>query len=162
MANPAPAKKATSSLSAPANQKKILRIGIVQNGRIVEERLLRKRGNVSIGRGADNTFLIPSKDLPRSFTIFEETRNGYVMNFVKGMDARVAIDGKILTLSQILERGEHVRKGPDYYKLDLSHSSRGKLVIGEITVLFHFVAPPPEMPRESVRTASSLARHPGG
>lgn len=147
MANSAPAKKSTSSLSVPAQQKKILRIGIVQNGRIVEERLLRKRGDVSIGRGADNTFLIPSKDLPRSFKIFEETRNGYVLNFVKGMDARVAIDGKILTLSQILERGEYVRKGTDYYKLDLSHSSRGKLVIGEITVLFHFVTPPPEMPK---------------
>lgn len=147
MANSTAAKKVTSSLNTSAPQKKILRIGIVQNGRIVEERLLRKRGDVSIGRGADNTFLIPSKDLPRSFKIFEETRNGYVMNFVKGMDARVAIDGKILTLSQILERGDHVRKGPDYYKLDLSHSSRGKLVIGEITVLFHFVVPPPEMPK---------------
>ena len=147
MATSTPVKKPTSSLNTTTNQKKILRIGIVQNGRIVEEKLLRSRGDVSIGRGADNTFLIPSKDLPRSFKIFEETRSGYVLNFVKGMDARVAVDGKILTLSQILERGEHVKKGTDYFKLDLSHSSRGKLVIGEITVLFHFVVPPPEMPK---------------
>lgn len=147
MATSTPVKKPTSSLNTTTNQKKILRIGIVQNGRIVEEKLLRQRGDVSIGRGADNTFLIPSKDLPRSFKIFEETRTGYILNFVKGMDARVAMDGKILTLSQILERGEHIRKGADYYKLDLAHSSRGKLVIGEITVLFHFVVPPPEMPK---------------
>ncbi len=147
MATSTPVKKPTSSLNTTTNQKKILRIGIVQNGRIVEEKLLRQRGDVSIGRGADNTFLIPSKDLPRSFKIFEETRSGYLLNFVKGMDARLAMDGKILTLSQILERGEHVRKGTDYYKLDLAHSSRGKLVIGEITVLFHFVVPPPEMPK---------------
>jgi hypothetical protein len=140
--------RATSALEFDTqSQKKVLRIGIVQNGRIVEERLLKKRGNISIGRAADNTFLIPSKDLPRSFKIFEETKISYDLNFVKGMDARLAIDGKVFTLNQVLERGEYVKQVGDYYKLELSGCSRGKLVIGEITILFHFVSPPPEFPK---------------
>ncbi|MBU1534838.1 hypothetical protein KKF84_05930 [Myxococcota bacterium] len=141
-------RKSTSALNVDtAAQKKILRIGIVQNGRIMEERLLKNRGHISVGRGADNTFLIPSRDLPKSFRVFEERKNGYIMNFVKGMDARLALDGKIFTLNQILERGDFVTKNGPYNQLDLSSCSRGKLVIGEITLLFHFVPPPPELPK---------------
>ena len=33
---------------------KILRIGIIQGGRIVEERLVRKRENITIGQSAKN------------------------------------------------------------------------------------------------------------
>ncbi len=141
-------RKSTSALNVDtATQKKILRIGIVQNGRIMEERLLKNRGHISVGRGADNTFLIPSRDLPKSFRVFEERKSGYVMNFVKGMDARLALDGKILTLNQLLERGNYLSRSGEYFQLDLSACSRGKLVIGEITLLFHFVAPPPELPK---------------
>jgi hypothetical protein len=138
----------TSALEIPSeSKKKILRIGIVQNGRIVEERLLKQRGHISIGRGADNTFLIPSKDLPKYFKVFEEAKDNYILNFVKGMDARLAIDGKIFTLNQIIERGEWVKKVGPYHRLDLTKCSRGKLVIGEVTILFHFVTPPPELPK---------------
>ncbi|MGM0596174.1 MAG: hypothetical protein ACQES9_03975 [Myxococcota bacterium] len=140
-------RKSTSALDTSKNKKQILRIGIVQNGRIVEEKLIKERGDISIGRGADNNFLIPSKDLPKHFKVFEETKSGYIMNFVKGMDARVAIDNKLFTLNQILEQGDYIKKGRDFFKLDLLHCSRGKLVIGEITLLFHFVTPPPELPK---------------
>ncbi|MBN2724933.1 MAG: hypothetical protein JXR95_12755 [Deltaproteobacteria bacterium] len=140
-------RKSTSALNVAESARKVLRIGIVQNGRIVEEKLLKKGGHVTIGRGADNVFLIPSKDLPRSFKVFEEVKNSYVLNFVKGMDARLAIDGKVVTLNQALERGEHIKKSGEYYKLDLANCSRGKLVIGEVTILFHFVPQPPELPK---------------
>lgn len=140
-------RKSTSALNVDQNAKKILRIGVVQNGRIVEEKLLRKGGHVTIGRGADNVFLIPSKDLPRSFKIFEETKKGYILNFAKGMDARLAMDGKVFTLNQMLERGENLTRSGEHYQLDLASCSRGKLVIGEVTILFHFVVPPPELPR---------------
>jgi len=36
---------------------KILRIGIIQGGRIVEERLVRKRENITIGQSAKNLFV---------------------------------------------------------------------------------------------------------
>ena len=53
---------------------KILQIGIIQNGKIVEERLVRQRENVTIGQSTKNTFVVPASNaLPRTFTIFELT-----------------------------------------------------------------------------------------
>ncbi len=56
---------------AQSRDRKILRIGIIQNGKIIEERLLRKRDSVTIGQSPRNTFVLPSGALPKSFTIFE-------------------------------------------------------------------------------------------
>ena len=55
--------------SAP--KPKILRIGIIQGGRIVEERLVRKRENITIGQSAKNMFVVPSEALPRNWLLFE-------------------------------------------------------------------------------------------
>ena len=53
---------------------KILRIGIIQGGRIVEERLVRKRENITIGQSAKNMFVVPSDALPRNWLLFEAER----------------------------------------------------------------------------------------
>ena len=37
---------------------RVLRVGIVQRGRIVEERLVRGRGTVTIGESTRNTFVL--------------------------------------------------------------------------------------------------------
>ena len=50
MATQAAARQPVSS--APGAKLKILRIGIIQGGRIVEERLVRKRENISIEQAA--------------------------------------------------------------------------------------------------------------
>ena len=49
---------------------KILRIGIVQGGRIVEERLVRQREHITIGQSAKNMFVVPSDALPRQWMLF--------------------------------------------------------------------------------------------
>ena len=56
---------------AKEGAKKILRVGIIQGGRIVEERLIRKREDVSLGTHAKNTFILPSSQLGKSFRLFE-------------------------------------------------------------------------------------------
>src|SRR5437870_4743481 len=126
---------------------KILRIGIIQGGKIVEERLVRKRENVTIGQSAKNTFVIPASNvLPRSMTIFELTQQGYALNFTEGMDGRIAFDQNVapVTLAQL--RSKAVKRG-DFLHVNLSDRARGKVVIGDVTILFQFVAPPPVQPR---------------
>src|SRR3954463_15398293 len=93
--------------SAP--KPKILRIGIIQGGRIVEERLVRKRENVTVGQSAKNMFVVPASNaLPRSFTIFELTPAGYALNFTEGMDGRIAFDQNVapVTLQQIRQKAQ--------------------------------------------------------
>src|SRR5205814_8166362 len=99
MANQAVARQLPSGAASP--KLKILRIGIIQGGRIVEERLVRKRENITIGQSAKNMFVVPSDVLPRHWLLFEVTGNRYVAHFSEGMDARIAVGSEIISLAQL-------------------------------------------------------------
>src|SRR3569623_1145929 len=130
--------------SAP--KPKILRIGIIKGGRIVEERLVRKRENITIGQSAKNKFVVTSDVLPRQWLLFEVTGNRYVAHFSEGMDAGIAVGSEIISLAQLRQSGKIQRKGHSYV-LPLDERSRGKIVLGAMTILFQFVTPPPPQPR---------------
>ena len=135
-----------AQLKNPEGAPKILRIGIIQNGKIVEERLVRKRESVTIGQSTRNTFVVPASNaLPRTFTIFELTPAGYAINFSDQMDGRVSLGDQVVALPA-LRQGKAQKKG-ELWHLLLPERSRGKVVIGDVTVLFQFVTPPPVQPR---------------
>ena len=54
----------------PGPRQRILRIGVLLGGKIVEERLIRERTSVTIGQSMKNTFSIPVEGLPLEFTLF--------------------------------------------------------------------------------------------
>jgi outer membrane biosynthesis protein TonB len=125
---------------------KILRIGIIQGGRIVEERLVRKRENITIGQSAKNMFVVPSEALPRNWLLFQVSGNQYVAHFSEGMDARIAIGNEIISLAQLKQTGKIQKKGPSF-ELPLDDRSRGKITLADMTILFQFVTPPIPQPR---------------
>jgi outer membrane biosynthesis protein TonB len=125
---------------------RILRIGIIQGGRIVEERLVRKRENISLGQSARNMFVVPSDALPRHWLMFEITPRGYVAHFADAMDARIAVGNEIISLAQLKQSGKIRRHGQAWVLL-LDERSRGKITVGDLTILFQFVTPPPPQPR---------------
>ena len=43
---------------------KVLRIGIIQGGKIIEERIVRRRETVTFGPSEKNTFVLPASDIP--------------------------------------------------------------------------------------------------
>ncbi|MBU1899370.1 AgmX/PglI C-terminal domain-containing protein [Myxococcota bacterium] len=122
--------------------RKILRIGIIQNGKIIEERLLRKREAVTVGQSAKNTFVLPSGGIPRSFTLFELRGGVYHLKFKSSMRGKVSVEDAVLDLESLRSRQLARAKG-DNFLLPLSSKSRGKVVIGDVTLLFQFVTPPP-------------------
>jgi outer membrane biosynthesis protein TonB len=125
---------------------RILRIGIIQGGRIVEERLVRKRENISLGQSARNMFVVPSDALPRHWLMFEITPRGYVAHFADAMDARIAVGNEIISLAQLKQSGKIRRHGQAWVLL-LDERARGKITVGDLTILFQFVTPPPPQPR---------------
>jgi TonB family protein len=134
----------TGGTAAPKSR--ILRIGVVQGGRIVEERLIRKRENITIGWSAKATFAVPSESLPKQWLLFEANPRGYVARFADGMDARIAVGNEVISLAQLKQAGRLRKQGPSLlYVLD--ERSRGKVTIGDLTILFQFVTPPPPQPR---------------
>jgi hypothetical protein len=146
MATQAAAKGFPQTQPGLAPKAKILRIGIIQGGRIVEERLVRKRENITVGQSARNLFVVPSDALPRHWLLFEITGNHYVAHFSDGMDARIAVGNDIIALSQLKQNGKIQKRGQSWV-LPLDERSRGKITVGDLTILFQFVTPPPPQPR---------------
>jgi hypothetical protein len=125
---------------------KILRIGVILGGKIVEERLIRNRENVTIGQSAKNTFAIPAPELPRSWTVFALVGGRYFLHLAEGMDGRLSDGGQVQTLAQ-LKQGGHARQVGGGWQVPLSETARGKVVLGDLTLLFQFVMAPPLQPR---------------
>src|SRR6476661_4826158 len=133
-------------ISSVGGKLKILRIGIIQGGRIVEERLVRKRENITIGQSAKNMFVVLSDALPRNWLLFEASGSGYVAHFSDGMDARIAVGNEIISLSQLKQTGKIQKRGVSWV-LPLDERARGKITLADMTILFQFVTPPPPQPR---------------
>ena len=136
--------------------KKILRIGIIQSGKIIEERLLRQREPVTIGQSTKNTFTVPGSQLPPRFPIFELRGDAYHLTFADWMDGRVSVATGVSDFGTLKQQGlarrtgvlEHkdekgTRKKVPVYQVPLTEKSRGKIVLGDVTLLFQFVVPPP-------------------
>jgi len=125
---------------------KVLRIGIVKAGKVVQERLIRPGQNVTVGESPKNTFVIPTTSLPKRHVLFQARGDRYALQYVDTMKGRVAYRDGIHPLDKLRERGDASRKGGNFV-LPLAHKNRGKLVVDDYTILFQFVAAPPESAR---------------
>ncbi len=131
---------------AGQQRQRILRIGVLLGGKIVEERLIRERTAVSIGQSMKNTFSIPVEGLPLEFTLFAMDQGRYYLRFLGKMDGRVSdSSGQVHTLDALKGRG--AQQVGEYWQVPLSESSRGKLSFGDLSILFQFVTEPPRQPK---------------
>jgi hypothetical protein len=137
----------TSAAPAPSGgRSRILRIGVLLGGKIVEERLIRDRAPVTIGQSMRNTFSIPIEGLPLEFTLFALSDGRYSLRFLPRMDGRLSDrGGQVHTLEALRSQG--APSHGSYHELALSESARGKLSLGDLTILFQFVAEPPRHPK---------------
>jgi hypothetical protein len=138
---------ATSPLTtaAPAPSLRHLRVGVIQRGRIVEERLLRAPRAVTFGPAPGDTFVTPpDDDFAGSWRLFESRRGRLVLRLAQGMQARVADGGDVAT-----------HDGPGVVML--GDAARGKVTRGETTLLFQLVRPPAPQPRPQL--PASVRRH---
>ncbi len=142
----------TAVMRAIAQQSgpKVLRIGLVQDGRVIEERIIKQRTSVTIGASEKAVFVIPSPNIPPQFKLFELIGTDYYLNFLDGMGGRVALQSGISELAGL--RGQAKRVG-NAYQVKLTEEARGKVVVGNTTFLFQFVAPPPPQPRPQLPLA---------
>lgn len=128
-----------------ASGPKVLRIGLVQKGRVIEERIIKQRTHVTVGPSEKNMFVISTGAVPGSHRLFELVGNQYAMNFLDGMTGRVALPTGISDLNVL--KGQARRTPQGAYQITLTEDSRGKVVVGDTTFLFQFVAPPPVQPK---------------
>jgi hypothetical protein len=129
-----------------AGRSRILRIGVLLGGKIIEEKLIRARTAVTLGQSMRNTFSIPIDGLPLEFTLFSLDENRYSLRFLSKMDGRLSdAGGQVSTLEALKQRG--AKNHGDYYEVPLTEGARGKLSLGDLTILFQFVTEPPRQPK---------------
>ena len=126
-----------------------LRIGIIQGKRIVEERIFRGAEPITVGPTARDTFIVPPDVLPRSWRLFEQRRGRLVLRLSAEMTARLAAASKVTTFGA--SSAEPVRA------VVLPDGARGKVSVGDTTILFQRVRPPAPRPRP--RLPASVRRH---
>ncbi|MEJ7596879.1 MAG: hypothetical protein WKG01_03120 [Kofleriaceae bacterium] len=138
--------RAQTPAQQAAPRQRILRIGVLLGGKIVEERLIRERTPVSIGQSMKNTFSIPIEGLPLEFTLFALDEGRYSLRFLNKMDGRLSDSGgQVNTLDALKSRG--AQSHGDYWQVPLTDNARGKLSFGDLTILFQFVTEPPRQPK---------------
>jgi hypothetical protein len=135
----------------------VLRIGVVQGGRVTEERIVKQRAHVTVGPSEKSTFVVATQNVPANFRLFELIGNEYWLNYLDGMQGRIALPSGISDLSVLKGQARRTQQGA--YQVKLTEDSRGKVQVGDVTFLFQFVAPPPVQPRPqlpvSVTTGAS-------
>lgn len=134
-----------------------MRIGVVQGAKVIEERIIKTRRTVSVGTSESNVFTVRAKDLPPTFELFELVDGEYYLNFNDSMTGRVTSSSGASELGQLKSRA---RKTAGGYQVVLPEDARGKVVLGGITFLFQFVAPPPVQPKPQLSV--SVIRGAGG
>ncbi len=129
-------------MAVAAPTQRILRVGVIQNGQVVEERIFRSRETVTAGQGLKNSFVVASSAFPASLTLFEVKGGKYHLRVTSAMQGRVALSDGMLDLANIATSGKGQKAG-DAWSVEIPDSSRGKVSLGDTTLLFQFVAPPP-------------------
>lgn len=136
----------------PPSGPKVLRIGVIQSGKIIEERVVRKRQTVTVGHSEKNSFVIPSPQLPARFDLFELKGEQYYLNFLDPMEGRISLEEGVTELGALKAKTKTKQAGR--YQTVLTDNSRGKIVIGDSTLLFQFVVPPPIQPTPQLPAAA--------
>lgn len=124
---------------------KILKIGLIQDSKLVEEKDIRTRETVTVGASEKNHFIVAG--LPGSFKLFELVGNDYFLNFTDEMNGKVSLNpGPAQELSALRTSGA-ARNAGSHWVIKLSDISKGRVVVGGTPFLFQFVTPPPQQPK---------------
>ncbi len=130
---------------------KVLRIGILQDGKIVQEKRIGVGSTVTIGGSQKASFTYSLPNVPRKFPLFVAKGDRYFLRFLPSMAGKIAYKDGVYGLDELGKRGDAKRRG-DVWILPLGEKNRGKISIGNVTVLFQFVPAPPEPLRPTYRT----------
>jgi hypothetical protein len=120
---------------------RVLRIGIIQGGAVTAERLIPPGETATIGTSPHCTVTISGPDLPDQQQLFIARRGRYHLCMPEDADL-------------VIKRDDDLKRHHGVCRLLLDERDRGKLQLGDVTVLFQFIDAPPvsaELARRSFR-----------
>ena len=117
---------------------RFLRIGLVRDGQLLEERFVPMGVDVTIGKAPGNTFVVPQADLPKSTLVFKARgTDRHALMFTKPTGRIDLGNGEVATLAEIAQRGMAAQR-ENLFAFPLPAPAFGKFQVGDVTVLFHY------------------------
>jgi hypothetical protein len=143
MTNPA------QTSSQPA---KVIKIGLIQDGKLLSENVFRDKAEITIGSDPSNTISIKEPSLPRQHKLITQAKNGYDLNYLPEMDGRVSLKSGLHDMRKLKESGLGQSRGK-YSSVNIGDLGKGKISIGKTTILFQVLSsveaePLKKMPKE--------------
>jgi hypothetical protein len=126
----------TASAHHETKGRQWLRLGVLQNGRLLEERLVPAGSEVSVGTSHRCTVVLAGDEVGRQWRLFARQR---LLRLAPGMEARIAVASVVRSVAADPAGGTRV--------VPLLPSTRGRITVGDLTILFQLQAPPPVRPR---------------
>jgi hypothetical protein len=123
-----------------------LRVGLVQDGTIICERVFAKPGTVTVGRSARNDLILFDSEAPSRIKLFRIREGELELRYTEGTRGLVSAGERIVDLDQAIETGVARREG-GRCAISLEQGARGKILLGDFTVLFQVVRPQLQRPR---------------
>ena len=136
----------TTKQESDHDSAKILRIALIQEGNILEERWFKQGKSVSIGQATNNDLVLPTSKLPSKFKMFSFHKGQYTLRFQPGWEGQVTLEDQLHSLAQVREQGL-VQESGRISACPSPLSRRGKLRLGEFTLIFQLAIQPPIPPR---------------
>ena len=136
-------------MASPQPHNRILRVGLLQGTRILEERHLHKPGDFTVGQDPKSTLVLPLPELPASFPVFEYRASQYNLVFNEAMRGRVNLGSSDVDFHTLRSQGMAMQRGAQYI-LPLQESARGVVELDkDLRLFFQFIQPlpPSEAPR---------------
>ena len=107
---------------------------------------LRRRDRVimdyTIGEGHDAVFHVPPAGLPdpTAFPLVRGSTGEYALNFTGGMNGEVTLEGRQISLDELVNSGRAGSSG-SHYTFPLPHGARARLRYGDVTFMVNSVNP---------------------
>lgn len=124
---------------------RILKVGLIQDGKLIENTTMGEHLPVFIGLDPENVFTLAEPTIPRRHQLISHSHHGYQLHLLPEMKARFYLGRQVVTLEELL-RGNKATKTAKGVDIPLTETSKGRIDIGGSTVLFQFV-PPPTAPK---------------
>lgn len=112
-----------------------LRVGVLLGGNLVEERVFRDPGPITIGQSLRCRLSVPVDGMPHAHVLFVRQGGQTLLHAAAGMTGR------------IVHAGAPATDVHGAATIPVTRGARGKLTIGEATILFQELAAPPIAPR---------------